>query len=430
MAENRYAVLIGCNNYPEDPEKLPPLKCAENDAQGLRGVLIDKDIAGFDPNNVFLFTNQRHDEVLMGIAQCLGQAGRDDLVLVYFSGHGKLDKSNKLHLATSNTKTDFLGVTSLPVAKVREIIDNSASQKIMWILDCCYSGAVKAEFKGGDVDDELQIASGGKGKYIITASTGIQVAKEEESEDHSVFTKYLLKGLQDGDADLNGDGTITADELYSYVRNQVVQSGKQEPMKFAIGVIGDLVIAGARQPQKLRTMCLAELFTKGDISPDEFSFAVAIVTSSDPLTDEQNKLIELVDAVIKGVDPPGCIVYIRSLRGMEINAKKAELKERAESYRHMDMYRETLEEWKKVLEIDSADAEALRQVEELTKIIEKEQNIKDHASSAEKYFQEGKHLDAIVEWIEVLRLDPESDRAINGIERNLETIKGKLASSE
>ena len=427
MAEIRYAILIGCNNYPGDSSRLPPLKCAENDARGLREVLVDKDISGFDPNNVRLFSGEPNQEILMEIAKCLNEAQPDDLVLIYFSGHGKLDKINKLHLATSNTNTDILGVTSLPVATVKEIIDKSSSQKIIWILDCCYSGAVGATFKGGDVDSELQIASGGKGKYIMAASTGIQAAKEEEGEEYSTFTKHLLQGLKSGDADLNGDGVITVDELYSYVRDQVVQSGKQEPVKFALGVMGDLVIAGARQPQRLRVGCLAGLFGTEEISLDEYNFAVAIVSSTEQLTDEENKLIELIDGVIQGANPAGCTAFMRTIRAKRIEGEKKELKEQAEGYHGKGMYRKALEEWKKVLEIDPADAQALGEIEELTKIIDKEQKIRNHAKSAKTYSEEGKHLDAIVEWVEVLTLDPGSDTAIKGIENNLETIKGKSA---
>jgi len=162
----------------------------------------------------------------------------------------------------------------------------------------------------------------------------------------------------------------------------------------------------------------------------EYSFPVEIVMSSGPLTDEENKLIELIDGVIKGVDSVGCVAFIRALRMKKIDEKKEELKEEAKKYRHKDMYKKALEEWRKVLEIDAADTEALRETEELTRIIEKEQKIKGHASSAKKYCEGGNNLDAIAEWIEVLRLDPESVIAINGIEKNLETIKGKSAPTE
>jgi len=423
MEENRYAVLIGCNKYPDDPEKLPSLKYAENDAKGLQECLIDKDIGSFDPNNVTLFNNQPHREVLKEVARCLDNAQRDDMVLLYFSGHGKLDSGNRLHLATSNTTSDLLGVTSIPVQTIKELIDRSGTEKIIVILDCCYSGAIGAAFKGGDVDSELQIASGGKGKYIMTASTGIQVAEEKEGDNYSVFTNYLLEGLRTGDADLNGDGEITADELYTYVRDRVVKSGKQEPMKYAIGVTGDLRIAGAKQPQKLRARFLANLYAKGELSLEEYNFAVGVVTSKDTLTDEQNRFVELMDGVIAGADASGCAILIRTLWSQQIQAEKVKIRQQAETYRRKDMYRKALNEWQKILDMDAADTQARTEIEELTKIIEKEQNIKDHAKLAKKYSEGGKHLDAIVEWVEVLRLDCESENAINGIKKNLDNVR-------
>ena len=225
MAETRYAVLIGCGAYPEDSDSLPALRCPENDAQGLFNVLTDPEICGFSSENVQIFSNQDNQSILMGIASCLDNAKSDDLVLIYYSGHGKLDQENRLHLATSNTTTTLLGVSSIPVSTIKRLIDQSSSDKIVWILDCCYSGQVGEQFKGGDVGSELQIASGGTGTYIITASTGIQVAKEQEGDDYSLFTKHLLDGLQDGLADLNQDGSISVEDIYRYTREQVVQTG-------------------------------------------------------------------------------------------------------------------------------------------------------------------------------------------------------------
>jgi len=164
------------------------------------------------------------------------------------------------------------------------------------------------------------------------------------------------------------------------------------------------------------------LFGQEEISLDEYNFAVAIVSSSEQLTDEENNLIELIDGVIHGANPAGCIAFMRTIRAKRIEDEKKELKEHAEEYHEKGMYRKALEEWKKVLEIDPGDAQALREIEELTKIIDKRQKIRNHIKSAKMYSQEGKHLDAIVEWVEVLRLDLGNDTAIKGIENNLKAV--------
>ena len=173
----------------------------------------------------------------------LNQVQSDDFVLIYFSGHGKLDVQDNLHLVASNTEVVALDATSLPVSRIKYYIDMSSTNRVVLILDCCYSGAVGHLYSKGSVSDALHVAaSKGKGKYIITASTGIQVAQEKEGEDYSIFTKYFIEGLKSGNADLDNDGKITVDNLYTYVHAKVKEDNFQEPMKFAFGVQGDMVL--------------------------------------------------------------------------------------------------------------------------------------------------------------------------------------------
>ena len=61
---------------------------------------------------------------------------------------------------------------------------------------------------------------------------------------NSVFTKYMIQGLETGDADINGDGLITVDELYDYVYERVVdETPKQTPGKWTQKQQGEIVIA-------------------------------------------------------------------------------------------------------------------------------------------------------------------------------------------
>jgi len=53
----------------------------------------------------------------------------------------------------------------------------------------------------------------------MRSSTGQQVSNWYPEKNHSMFTYYLLKGLQ-GAADLNQDGTITLGEMKSFINHQ------------------------------------------------------------------------------------------------------------------------------------------------------------------------------------------------------------------
>src|SRR6185369_10383809 len=76
----------------------------------------------------------------------------------------------------------------------------------------------------------------GRGRTVLTASDSTQYAFEGDQPHgqaaQSVFTRYLVEGLRDGSADLDGDGDITVDELYAYVHDRVVaQTPHQRPKK-------------------------------------------------------------------------------------------------------------------------------------------------------------------------------------------------------
>jgi hypothetical protein len=58
-----------------------------------------------------------------------------------------------------------------------------------------------------------------------------------------VFTRFLVEGLATGNADLDGDGDISLDELYSYVYDRVIEEMPQQRPKKQENVEGCIVIA-------------------------------------------------------------------------------------------------------------------------------------------------------------------------------------------
>lgn len=239
MAEKRYAILIGSSRYPDEPG-LAELRCPENDVDALDAVLRSPDFGGF--TETFVFKNRPSHETLEKIETVLADAGRDDLVLIYFSGHGKLNPAGQLCLATVNTKIKALGSTSLPVSWIKSYFDHSASRKKVFLLDCCYSGAAGKAFIKGD-DDQLRLMSRGQGTFLMTASTGIEVAEEKEGDEFGLFTKHLVQGIRSGEADKDEDGFVDMQELYEYVHEKVREEGAQKPMQWWLQGKGKLVIA-------------------------------------------------------------------------------------------------------------------------------------------------------------------------------------------
>lgn len=269
MAGKRFAILIASSRYPEEPG-LTPLRCPENDVDALNEVLSSPEFGQF--SKPVVLKNKPSHEVLEQIETVLHDAGREDLVLIYFSGHGKLNPSGQLCLATANTKLRTLGSTSIPVERIKSFFDAADTRQRILILDCCYSGAVGKDFVKGGVDDQLQLMSGGQGTFIMTASTGIQVAVEKEGDSLGLFTKHLVEGIRSGEADRNEDGFVDIHELYQHVYEKVRAEGAQEPMKWNLHAKGMMIVAlnPKNAKEKQRQELRAKLYKQevGSDAPD------------------------------------------------------------------------------------------------------------------------------------------------------------------
>jgi hypothetical protein len=249
---SRFAVLIGNSRFPID-SGLQDLRCPENDVDGMARILSDKDYGYFDQTTNL--KNRTTADVKREMAKVFGRANSDDLVLVYYSGHGKQDMEGQLYLATSDTfassSIDLMS-TALPVADLRNFIRHSRTNKVILILDCCYSGAIgNTVLRGADPNVVLANMDEGRGTYILTGSTSLQTAQEKEEDKYGLLTKHIIAGIETGSADKDSDGLISMDDLYCYVYDMVRKDGPQTPMQWALNVQGkELAIARAAKTQR------------------------------------------------------------------------------------------------------------------------------------------------------------------------------------
>lgn len=252
MSERKLAVLIGSSEFPKSAGALAPLRCPGRDVAALREIFLDTDRCWF--HQVDVLDNQPHHEILVRINEVLRDASKEDLVLIYYSGHGKLDADSNLYLAAANTDPTLLRSTAVPIAAIRDFLVSSRCARFILILDCCYSGAAAA-----DLQTFSEGLGASVGRYIVAASTAIQRAEEKEGEEFSVFTKHLIDGLRSGSADVDGDGLISMDELFEYVRGRMAQETLQAPMRWSFGSAGCLIMAQTEQIQTARLRRQAQL---------------------------------------------------------------------------------------------------------------------------------------------------------------------------
>ena len=127
----------------------------------------------------------------------------DDLLIVYYAGHGsKSEDGNDVFLASYDAGDDELegwSVNSIPGK-----IQNSKASRVLWFLDCCYSGQAA-----------LAITKPGSGPAYACVTSS---AASESSTEHWTFTEALLDAFRGASyVDLDHDGAITLTEFATHV---------------------------------------------------------------------------------------------------------------------------------------------------------------------------------------------------------------------
>jgi WD40 repeat protein/uncharacterized caspase-like protein len=242
----RCALIIGSATY-DDP-KLARLSAPAADIRGLADVLGAPDMGGFD--EVIPQLDQPKAATERAVAAFYDGRKPDDLLLLYFSGHGVLDERGRLFLAVKDTDYKLLTATAIPAGFLTDEMDRCRSRRQILILDCCHSGAFARGAKGDTrAITEATFQGSGYGRVVLTATDATQFALEGEQVipdvRTSLFTHYLLQGLRTGEADRSPhDGKITLDEWYDYACERVVgQAPTQTPRKWSYNQQGELLIA-------------------------------------------------------------------------------------------------------------------------------------------------------------------------------------------
>jgi hypothetical protein len=260
MPSKKFALVIANTEY-TDPG-LAQLTSPGRDAREFGRVLDSPDLCAFD--DVIILINENASKVGETIDHFFSVRKPDDLLILYFSGHGVRDEYGSLYLAVKNTNRVRLRSTAIKADFVREAMDQSRSRRQVLILDCCNSGAfaqgTKAE-TGGSIGTAKAFEGTGYGRVVLTASDSTQFAWEGDKVigkeiTNSLFTHFLVKGLE-GDADQDWDGKITVDELYDYTYEQVVRrTPKQTPGKWSYRQQGEIFLRENLKPQDVRPVPL------------------------------------------------------------------------------------------------------------------------------------------------------------------------------
>lgn len=205
-ARRIYVLAAGVSDYPgtENDLRLP---C--NDARAISNLYKQNSDA-----EIILLTNENatRENILNKAKALFSQAGPNDIVVLFFSGHG--------------FPGGFVVYNKVAISyrEMYSVFANCPAKNKMIFADACYSGKMNSLGKGGHSKDK-------KGVMFFLSSRDNETSRERSDMENGFFTACLLSSLKGG-ADANGDRIITARELFVKVKAGVMRlsAGAQHPV--------------------------------------------------------------------------------------------------------------------------------------------------------------------------------------------------------
>ena len=208
----KVALLIGVS---ESGTHLTANSEAIHNVTAMERVLQDPNRGGFD--QVESLQNPDPETIQKAIEKIFAKCSDNDLALLYFSGRCLTDEAGHVYFATKNTDKDDFQSTAIPASFVQLNLSVSDAERQVIILDCSYEQALTDSSSAKNISANLKNELGAKGRTILTSST---VKPSFESAKASLYTQYLVEGIETGAADPDGAGLIYLQELHYYAKKR------------------------------------------------------------------------------------------------------------------------------------------------------------------------------------------------------------------
>ena len=236
----RWAVVVGISSY----EYLPPaaqLRFAHRDAEDFAAFLRTYAGGALPADHIKLLENEGATlaEVRAALDTWLvGSAQPQDIVYVFFAGHGVLDDHDEGYFVAHDSDPQNLHATAIAFEDVDQILSTRLRASLVVLLaDACHTGRLGWSTYSPGVPsraaDPLARIGQGDRSFLKLLSTR---PSEQSFEDtrfgggHGAFTQALLEGLN-GPADRDGDHVIRASEAIDYLSRRVpdLTDSRQHP---------------------------------------------------------------------------------------------------------------------------------------------------------------------------------------------------------
>ena len=230
-----HALVIGNNAYSE----LPKLKTAVGDAEAVAATL--RDAYGYKTN---VLLNATRSQIIVAFEKMRRTLGKNDNLLIYYAGHGWLDKKAERGYwlpvdATEDSQANWISNTTLT-----DTLKAMDAKHVLVVADSCYSGTLSRGIKITKRGPEYFARLARKRARVAMTSGGVEPVADGGGGSHSAFAAAFLKALGDNDAII--DGAALFKNLKRIVMVNAPQTPEYADVRFAGHDGGDYLFVRRR----------------------------------------------------------------------------------------------------------------------------------------------------------------------------------------
>lgn len=225
------AFIIGIQDY--NDERIPDLKTPIKDAQVMEELL--RKHYGFVVETL-LDRKATRSAIYGALRNLSAKAKPDDSVLIYYAGHGDLDRqfNDGWWIPADATAGD--PATYLDNIQIQKAMSSMKARHVLLISDSCYSGTLFGQARAMPpvISDNyyLQLYNE-KSRWGLTSGNKTPVS-DSGTGGHSVFAYQLIKELQN-----NEKPFISIQELYTRIAPIISNNSDQTPLCRPVRNTGD-----------------------------------------------------------------------------------------------------------------------------------------------------------------------------------------------
>ncbi|MCF8239104.1 MAG: tetratricopeptide repeat protein [Saprospiraceae bacterium] len=243
-----YAVVVGISDYQD--EGIPDLRFADKDAIAFANFLRSPAGGELDDDHLKVLLNDRATaaQFAMQLDWLWEVAGENDRVIIYFSGHGDVERKSITQpgylLCWDAPAQVYMAGGAFNVRDLKDVISTLSIQnkaRVLLITDACRSGKLSGNGIGGahataanltqQFANEIKILSCQPDEYSIEG--------EQWGGGRGAFSYHLLDGLF-GMADMNIDKKVNLMEMGRYLEDHVtIEVAPHSQIPLIVGNKGD-----------------------------------------------------------------------------------------------------------------------------------------------------------------------------------------------